>query len=325
MLRIFLSSTFSDLIEERKAVESAIHRMAAGFVGMEHFGSFPDVPLERCVQEVRSAQVVVLVLADRYGHVPEGSPISITESEYQEARRAGIPVLTYLREMQAADEKQVDPRLARLRVELKSGHGVSSFTSPEDLACKVVSDIAREFSSRMRGDLQPTDIKDAVISGAIAGSVEELIGVLEHRASLIKMTFSSCYGNRAVSKYLGTFDQLHQKHIDCLRRGRMVQAHEILNEIHALSASLMRSAEVSDLFGDLFSVRPLVAYETVHGSPKPQPRVLELIRCYAADDWQLRPANARNRETPDLAWAINKYKSMVKKDDKPTSDNHPVH
>ena len=62
-INVFLSSTFADLKEERNAIENVIARMNDTFVGMEHFGSFADVPLKRCRELVRKAHILVLVLA----------------------------------------------------------------------------------------------------------------------------------------------------------------------------------------------------------------------------------------------------------------------
>ena len=48
-LKVFLSSTFKDLLLERNAVEAVINRMGLTYVGMEHFGSFASDPLEECL------------------------------------------------------------------------------------------------------------------------------------------------------------------------------------------------------------------------------------------------------------------------------------
>ena len=98
MLKVFLSSTFRDLAVERQAVGAAVHRMSLSYVGMEHFGSFSDEPITRCFEKVRASTVLVLVLGNRYGFVPDGRALSMTESEYQEAKRIRLSVLVYLKQ-----------------------------------------------------------------------------------------------------------------------------------------------------------------------------------------------------------------------------------
>ena len=71
-VKVFLSSTFKDLIEERGAVEAIIHRMAEHYIGMEHWGSFNAAPLDQSVEMVRTSDVLLLALGDRYGFVPPG-------------------------------------------------------------------------------------------------------------------------------------------------------------------------------------------------------------------------------------------------------------
>ena len=52
MIKVFLSSTFEDLTEHRKAVLEVLHRMKADVEAMEYFGSRPDGPEAACIQEI---------------------------------------------------------------------------------------------------------------------------------------------------------------------------------------------------------------------------------------------------------------------------------
>jgi hypothetical protein len=240
MLRVFLSSTFKDLIPERQAVEAAIQRMAAQYVGMEYFGSFAEEPLERCLKKVCSANVVILVLGHKYGFVAEGSQVSMTEAEYRAALDEKVPVLAYLiQEDSFSTHSDDNPKLSKLKDELKAHRGVSWFTSPEDLAWKVISDIAREFA----GSLSPENpsaefVQNQVLINPIRDRVDELIAILENRAKNIRLELSPYYKYAPVKKYLRQFKELHEKHVSSLRDGRLIQAHEVLSEIHKLSADL---------------------------------------------------------------------------------------
>jgi hypothetical protein len=244
-LRIFLSSTFADLEAERKAVEAGIQRMAARFIGMEHFGSFLSVPLEKCLEYIRSADTVVLLLGGRYGSVSEDSSVAMTEAEYTEAIRNSIPVLPYLQETQEtiwsppSERSQADTRLIALREELKAKHRVTWFSTPEDLAWKVASDLAREFAHLLRQDAPPAEeIPDAILADPLRDRINELVEVLNQRAEKIRCQLQKHFRYVAVKDYICKFNELHQKHIDSLRNGKMILAHEILLEIHELSFEL---------------------------------------------------------------------------------------
>jgi len=146
--RIFVSSTIEDLRREREAVEKALRRMQdVFFAGMEYFGSRPETPMETSLDEVDRSDIYVGIFAQRYGS-------GITEAEYRRARKKGIPLLIYFKDDSAPVEphhREIDPeriaRLEALKQELKDSHSISSFTSPDDLATKVLADLHREIGA----------------------------------------------------------------------------------------------------------------------------------------------------------------------------------
>ena len=182
----FLSSSI-DLISERQAVQAALQRMSAYYMAMEHFGSFAEEPLERCLGKIRSADVLILILGYRYGFVPDGLNMSMTEAEYREAKRVNIPVLAYLADHKSYSPSSCDdPRLWRLKEELKFTRGVSFYKSSEELAWKVISDLAREFSINISIDAPSFDVLgNQVLINSIENSIDELIAILEDRAQRI--------------------------------------------------------------------------------------------------------------------------------------------
>src|SRR5712691_4215186 len=88
--RVFVSSTWTDLQEERNAVEKALNQLRdTEFQGMEYFGSRPDKPKDASLEEVNRANIYVGIFAHRYGSIDTESGLSITELEYRQARRRG--------------------------------------------------------------------------------------------------------------------------------------------------------------------------------------------------------------------------------------------
>ena len=88
-VRVFVSSTYLDNAERRKVVEDAV--LVAGMVpvGMERFTASERPTVEKCQQLARQCEVLVCIVAHRYGWIPEGHEVSITELEYRAARAAG--------------------------------------------------------------------------------------------------------------------------------------------------------------------------------------------------------------------------------------------
>ena len=89
--QIFISSTYSDLLEERRAVMDAILDLKCFPSGMEMFPAVDMEQFEYIKQIIDESDYYVLLLPGRYGSTaPDG--ISYTEKEYDYARSRNIPV-----------------------------------------------------------------------------------------------------------------------------------------------------------------------------------------------------------------------------------------
>jgi len=93
--QIFLSSTFSDLEEERKKVMHAMLGMDCIPSGMEYFPASDEETFAFIKTIIDESDYYVLILAGRYGSVASDG-ISYTEKEYDYAISAGKPVLSFL-------------------------------------------------------------------------------------------------------------------------------------------------------------------------------------------------------------------------------------
>jgi hypothetical protein len=142
-VRVFLSSTYIDLEDERNEVYDRM-KDQLDVVRMEDFGARDEVPVDTCVAEVRNCDVYVLLLGHRYGTVAPGYRASYTHVEYETARESGIPVLAYVRAgFEDALENSDDPvRLKDFYDEVRESHTLRRpFTSPTDLADQVEKDL----------------------------------------------------------------------------------------------------------------------------------------------------------------------------------------
>jgi hypothetical protein len=95
--RVFLSSTFTDLTEERKSVLEAIRRLQLRHDSMEFFGASTKLPINTCLEEVRKSDVLVVLVGHRYGNLVPERGISFSEAEYKEGHRLRKPCLVYFR------------------------------------------------------------------------------------------------------------------------------------------------------------------------------------------------------------------------------------
>lgn len=108
---IMVSSTFTDLEAHRREVIDAINRFGFHAVAMEFSGarSGADV-IDTSLEMVRHSAAYLCVIGHKYGQTPvdaDRNPkgLSITELEFNEARRLGRPILLFL----MADKHPVTP------------------------------------------------------------------------------------------------------------------------------------------------------------------------------------------------------------------------
>ncbi len=99
---VMVSSTFTDLVEHRKALIKAINGQKLMSVVMEHDSAKPAVDvLDSSLQMVRDASAYVSVISHKYGQIPEDPKrnpegLSLTELEFNEAGRLGRLVLLFI-------------------------------------------------------------------------------------------------------------------------------------------------------------------------------------------------------------------------------------
>jgi hypothetical protein len=165
---VFISSTVEDLKPYRAAAQQAANRARFHPCMQDYFvASGGNPPLRKCLEEVSKADVLVVIVAHRYGWVPPDQPPldakSITWLECEQADRNGKEVLAFLvdknfdwpfelkeayRTMAATEAGNATPELvaevqrnvAKLR-EFKQWLGTKgisvAFTNPDSLRAEV--------------------------------------------------------------------------------------------------------------------------------------------------------------------------------------------
>jgi hypothetical protein len=142
--QVFVSSTFSDLQEERKQVSDTLAK--AGFIpaGMELFPASDQKQLEFIKRVIDRCDYYVVIVAAKYGSL-DGDK-SYTEKEFEYALSRHIPVLAFLHKEPgkiASDKSESAPdlinRLELFRERLKSSRVVAFWNDVHDLRTEVLT------------------------------------------------------------------------------------------------------------------------------------------------------------------------------------------
>ncbi|RYD54341.1 MAG: DUF4062 domain-containing protein [Sphingobacteriales bacterium] len=166
-MKVYISSTYQDLIEYRTAVDRTLRRMGHDVIGMEQYVAEGSKPVERCKGDVRACDVYVIIVAWRYGYVPgltfvPPDPRSITQIELEEAQASGKPVLAFLLDPEAPwppnrmDVMRGGPTtggdILQLRTKLGTEYLAGIFRTPNDLASQVAAAVSAQGLTRQMVD-----------------------------------------------------------------------------------------------------------------------------------------------------------------------------
>ena len=148
-LTIMISSTARDLPEHRKQVMDACLAQGMFPEMMEHLPASDADAIAASLRMVDEADVYLGVFAWRYGYVPKGHEISITEMEYNRAVERGVPrLLFFMHEdhpVKAADVEK-GPGAAKLEAfkqRMAVERVANFFKSPEDLRAQVINSLSK--------------------------------------------------------------------------------------------------------------------------------------------------------------------------------------
>lgn len=183
MTKIFLSSTFSDLKEHRVAVRNSIWQLGATDVSMENFGARDEQPAEECIRLVKKeSDVFVGVYAHRYGHIPDGSLISISEMEYNAASELNLPRFIYLIDdnfpviLANVDQGEMGEKLKSFKSSLLKRHICQKFEDPNHLASRVAADLGRHIAmtnaTKVGPDIAPLPLPHIGLESAHSAAPE---------------------------------------------------------------------------------------------------------------------------------------------------------
>jgi hypothetical protein len=165
VLKIYISSTYSDLADYRRAARDAILALQQFPVGMEDYRASDERPLDRCLQDVRASDAYVGIFAWKYGFRPGNAEKSITQLEYEQAVASKIPCYIFLLQDDAPWPRNLipyedQPRIQALRDTLRSERLVSFFRDTESLGRVVTQSLARVVGNAVGIDVKRPPVPD---------------------------------------------------------------------------------------------------------------------------------------------------------------------
>ena len=147
-IQALISSTARDLPEHRKEALDACLRQSMAPVMMEHLPASDAEAIGASLKMVDEADIYIGIFAHRYGYVPKGHEISITEMEYNRAKGREIPRLIFLMDKEhpiTIEEVEVErtAELKAFKARLQEEKVVNFFKSPADLRAHLINSLSR--------------------------------------------------------------------------------------------------------------------------------------------------------------------------------------
>jgi hypothetical protein len=190
-MKVFLSSTYIDLKDYRKAAKEALSSLDLQVIWMEDFGALPEEPQAACLDRIEDCDIVIGLYAHRYGHVPNDSLTSITEQEYEHAKKMGKNIFCFLvapscpwnpELSEEGDQKQ---KLVKFKQTVKKEFVFAEFTTVEDLYSKVTSSIAK-YLVKLEREKAGAKRKQLLLPTIVVSMNQEESSELQNRSVLEK-------------------------------------------------------------------------------------------------------------------------------------------
>ena len=157
-MKVFVSSTYEDLKAYRQKAIDVLNHYKCTILAMEFFGSLSQDAETVCEKEIRECDIFIGIYAHRYGYVPEGKEISITQMEYELARDLGKTCLCFTAKKGTSwDPDLIDmenyPARKTFWDKVQKDGVVDSFTTPEDFSGKLAISLANAVKEQKGEDV----------------------------------------------------------------------------------------------------------------------------------------------------------------------------
>lgn len=201
--KVFVSSTFEDLREERSEVQKALLRARCFPIGMELFPSTDEDTWEFIKRQIADSDYYLVVIAGRYGSTDAGGT-SFTEKEYNYAREIGKPLLAFVhadRSRIEARKTELDgdgqKRLAAFIAKVRARPLVAAYETPHELGLQVLASIT---------ELKERNPAVGFVRADQAADYKKYAALLEENASLRSQIAASA--RNSGGPFRGAFEKI---------------------------------------------------------------------------------------------------------------------
>lgn len=160
-MKVFVSSVMEGFEQYREAAFAAIRSLDYEVIRAEDFPASTGSSRIACLQGVRQADLVVLILGERYGWSGTASGLSPTHEEFREAIQQG-KVIPFVQRGVAREPEQ-DEFVSEVENYDTGMHRGREFTTPEELRTEVTRAISRH---QLAAASTPVDV-DTMLASAL--------------------------------------------------------------------------------------------------------------------------------------------------------------
>ncbi|NTE66657.1 DUF4062 domain-containing protein [Agrobacterium tumefaciens] len=154
--QVFLSSTFTDLKEERAEVIQALWELDCIPTGMEAFLASNISQWDVIQRVIDECDYYILIIGGRYGSVTDEG-ISYTEKEYDYAKKIGLPILAFVHaspeDIPSGKTDLSEPlreKLNAFRTKVMTAHPVRRWSIPHELGGLASRSLIQEIKRNPR-------------------------------------------------------------------------------------------------------------------------------------------------------------------------------
>lgn len=154
-LRIFVSSTFQDLQKHQTAVLNSINSLVSFTDDTLYWPKDEDYSSVNFTDRVKEADLLIIIIAHRYGYIPKDADSSFIENTYNTAAEHNVPILAFI-----VDDSYAWPptffdfehreKLEKFKARIKKSHSFTTFSSPDNLA-SIITEAIVSFINKHTG------------------------------------------------------------------------------------------------------------------------------------------------------------------------------
>jgi len=171
--QVFISSTYTDLVDAREKATKVILDLYHLPVGMEMFSADDDDQWKIITDAIDVSDYYVLILGHRYGSLTNKG-ISFTEKEFNYAKSKNIPILSFIRNRDTPvsnSDRETNPKsldkLEKFITKASKGKMCAFWTDVSDLERKLAIALPKSFARHqgigwVRGDTKSEHIAEEI-------------------------------------------------------------------------------------------------------------------------------------------------------------------